>query len=368
MRMLRYVTPVLMLSSSLFADGGPKIGGLFRGELIYNNNRTREGAGVSSGSLATTSQQAYANFTASGSISDKIKYESEVQFINNGELSGNSLIGLPSNCMGSPIKTAQTTWWQSDMFSFGIGCSKVKSGGWDFANYNEATTLRAINPVINQTNKGDPTFSYVPNMKSYNPTLEVGFHMFGDLTLQLMNDVNPGNWQTKQQQTWNLEWKGDIVGIRPIVQYGAYDGGHSSHFDVGLMLDVAGFGITADYMMVAHSQKLPNSAGTGSTSKLDNGTRFSAQIDYEMKKMMTATLYYSNYKNKLHTADPGANSTAGTWDHEGQILSLAAAATSFSSNYSPYIALDMQTGKFLQGIDKKTKSDLIVRVGAAAHF
>jgi hypothetical protein len=257
------------------------------------------------------------------------------------------------------------------MFSVAFGCSKSKSGGWDFAHYNEASSIRLFNPA-NSTGGGNPAFSYVPGVASFNPSVELALHMFGDLTLQLTNDVTPGTggtgWNTRARQTWNLEWKGDIAGIRPIVQYGAYDEGHSSHFDLGLMVDIAGFDLTADYMMVANSRKTAKADGSGSKSKLDNGNRFSLKVSYEIKGMMKPTLYYSNYMNKLNTADPGANSAAATWDHEGQVLGVSVAATGLSANYSPYLAVDTQGGKFIVGTSKKTRSDLIVRIGALAHF
>ena len=84
MRMLRYVTPFLMLSTSLFAD--PKMGGMFRGELMYNGNQSAEALGAKSGSASTITQQAYANFTMKGDLSDKVKLDSEVQFIATGGL------------------------------------------------------------------------------------------------------------------------------------------------------------------------------------------------------------------------------------------------------------------------------------------
>jgi len=356
MRMLRYVTPVLMLSTSLFAGEGPKLGGLFRGEMIYNTNSTAEVAGAKSGSASSIAQQAYANITIKGDLSEKVKLDSEVQFIATGG-------GVPANCMKTPIRTAQATWWHSDVFSVAFGCSKSKSGGWDFANYNEASNIRPFNPA-NSANPGNPAFSYVPGVASFNPSLELALHMFGELTLQLMNDVTPGiggiGWNTRARQAWNLEWKGDVAGIRPIVQYGAYDDGHSSHLDLGLMLDISNFAVTVDYMMVANSRKTPKG--------IDNGNRFSLEVSYEMKGMMKPSLYFSNYKNKLKTGDIGANSGPGVWDHEGQVLGISVAATGISPNYSPYIALDTQGGKFIVGASKKTRSDLIARIGATARF
>jgi len=343
------------------------MGGLFRGELMYNNNRTSEvSATDKSGTKSFIGQQAFANLTASGSLSEKVKYDSEVQLIKAGG-------GVPANCMGSMVRTAQATWWHSDMFSVAIGCSKVKSGGWDFAMYNEAQTIRPFNPANSvSVHAGDPAFSYVPNMASFNPSIELGLHMFGDLTLQILNDTIGGtaaDWNTRTQQTWNLEWKGDIAGIRPIIQYGTYDSGHSSHFDVGLMLDIAGFGLTADYMSVSHSVKTAKTGG-GSESKINAGNRFSLEVSYAMKGMMTPSLYYSNYMNKPKV-DLKANTKPGTWDHEGQVIGVSVALNSISANYSPYVAIDMQSGKFIDPVGsstKKTKSDLIVRLGATAHF
>lgn len=366
MRMLRYVSPFLLLSTSVFAGEGPKMGGMFRGEFIYNSNQTAETLGAKSGSMTSMTQQAYANFTMKGDLSDKVKLDSEVQFIARGG-------GQPLNCMGTPMRTAQVTYWHSEMFSVAFGCAKAKSGGWDFAHYNEAVTIRPLNPA-NSSNFGNPAFSYVPGVASFNPSLELGLHMFGDFTLQLHNDTTPGTggtgWNTRARQTWNLEWRGDVMGVRPIVQYGAYDEGHSSHLNLGLMLDFSGFAFTVDYMMVANSRKLADTAGTKSVSKMDNGNRLSFEIGYEFKGMMKPTLYYSNYLNKVNstTGDAGANSAPATWDHEGQILSLSVAATGLSQRYSPYIAIDSQSGRFFVGTDKKTRSDLIVRIGTTANF
>lgn len=364
MRVLRYVTPFLMLSTSLFAGEGPKMGGLFRGEFNYNSNQSAEPLGAKSGSSSTMTQQAYANFIMKGDLSDKVKLDSEVQFIATGG-------ALPVQCMGTPIRTAQVTWWHSEMFSVAFGCAKSRSGGWDFASYNEASSIRAFNPA-NSISAGNPAFSYVPGEAAFNPAIELGLHMFGDLTLQIHNDGTPGTggtgWNTRKRQTWSVEWKGEMMGIHPLIQYGAYDDGHSNHFNVGLMLDFADVGFAIDYMMVANSEKIAD--GTKSKSKIDNGNRLSTEISYDVKGMMRPSLYYSNYLNKVNstTGDAGANAGPGVWNHEGQVISLSVAATGLSAHYSPYIAVDQQSGRFLVGANKKTRSDLIVRVGTTANF
>lgn len=379
MRMLRFVTPLLLVSaSSVFAgEAQVKMGGLFRGEFMYNDNKTMEDtsvAAVRTGQKTAHTQQAFMNFTVAGSLSEKVKFDSELSFIKKGG-------GQPANCMNSVVKTAQATWWHGDMLSVGLGCSKHKSGGWDFGMYNEASSIRAVNPANNLNTigtSGDTTLSYIPGFRAYNPSIEIGVHMFGDLTLQILTDDVAGNWNNSEgtnraRQTWNLEWKGDIAGIRPLVQYGMYDDAHSYHFDIGLMLDVAGFGLTADYMMVSHGFKMAKSDNSKSENKSDTGNRFSLEVSYAMKGMMTPSLYFSSYTNTLRkhstVTDNKANTTFGQWDNNGQVIGLALAVNSLSANYSPYIAIDMISGKFLNSLgEKKTRSDLGVRLGATAHF
>ena len=266
-------------------------------------------------------------------------------------------------------------WSATDIFSVGIGCSKMKSGGWDFANYNEAQTIHLFNPA-NATvagQAGNSTFAYVPGFKSFNPSIELGLHLIGEFTLQILNDSTPGlgggtGWNKRVQQTWGLEWRGEFAGIHPIVQYGSYDDGHSSHFDLGLMMNVAGLGITVDYMMVSNSEKVTATGSTKPKSKTDNSNRFSFELSYMIKNMITPSLYYSYYMNKLNSKDPGANSAIGVWDHEGQVWGLAVAANNVHANFSPYIAIDSQGGRFIEGGKKKTKSDFVARIGATAKF
>jgi len=363
--MLRYVSPILLLSTSLFAEG-PKMGGLFRGELVYNNNKTTEAPGVASGSNATMGQQAYASFTVAGPISNKVKLDSEVQFIGTGG-------GLASHCMLSPIRQALVTWWHSDAFSVAFGCAKQRSGGWDFSNFNEAQSIRPFNPANAANNgAGMQSFSYAPGIRAFNPSIELGLHMLGDLTLQLFNDVNTGTspaatWTTKQQQTWNLEWRGEMFGIRPIVQYGQYDSGHSSHFDLGLNLDVAGFMFTVDYMMVSNSRK----GAPGTKADVSTSNRLSVEVSYDVKGMMTPMIYFSNYTAKIKPTDIAGNSAPGVWDHQGQVIGVSVAATGLSANFSPYLAVDTQSARFFTvagGTTKKTQSDMIVRLGTTARF
>lgn len=358
MKMLRYVSPALLLSTNLMAGESVKIGGQFRGELMHNTNKSAEAAGAASGSKEATGQQAFVSFSAMAHLSDKAKFESELQFLNGG--------GSVANCAGSLVRTGKVTWWHQDFLSVAIGCSQAKSGGWDFATYNSSQSIRAFNPA-NSVKPGDTTFSYVPNIKAFNPSIEVGLHMFGDLTLQLMDDVanTASGWNTKTTQTWNVEWKGDLFGIQPILQYGMYDAGHSHHYDIGLMLDVSNLSLKVDYMSVGHSVKTAKTA-TKSESKMNQSNRMSVELAYNMMGW-TPSLYYSNYMNKPKT-DPKANSAAGTWDHDGQVLTVAVATSLLGANFSPYVAFDWQSGKFKEGTDNKTKSDTIIRIGGVAHF
>ena len=119
--------------------------------------------------------------------------------------------------------------------------------------------------------------------------------------------------------------------------------------------------------MLSDSQKTPKADASGSTSKLNKSTRYSFEVSYDVNGIKPS-FYYSSYLNKVNANDPGANSTPGTWDHEGQVLSLSIAATGISSNYSPYVAFDTQSGTFLVGGAKKTRTDMIARVGATARF
>lgn len=383
--MLRYVTP-LVLSTSLYAGhgGAPELGGYFKGELRYSENKILEDTLTrKSGSQQSFDQQAYANFTIHGKLRSDVMYEADFQAIatrNHEAVSGTAAAtggasGMGNHCMGTPLRTAKATWMHGDMFSVAVGCSKHFSGGHDFANFNEAKTIRAYN----RANGNSPSlvnqhsFSYVPNFRAFNPSIELGFHMFGDFKLQILDDVHTGNgamWETKRQQTWNLQWSGNFMGIKPIAQYGVYDAGHSNHWNIGLMADVAGFGITLDYMAVANSRKVSKTT-TEAESKMDNSSRFSVELAYDVMGMWMPKLYYSMYDFKRESADAKSNiaSTPATWNDNGQVLGLSVAWTAMDG-FTPYLALDNHSGKFFQsdGTTEKNRSDLVVRLGATTHF
>ncbi len=216
----------------------------------------------------------------------------------------------------------------------------------------------------------------------YNPAIDLSLHMLGDLTVRIQNDVmvnNPGytptlytpQWQGKTAQTWGVEWKGDIAGVKPLLQYFSFDQGHSWSFDVGLMLSIAGLGVTADWMTMAESQKVIVAGHTNVSSKINNSNRYSLEVNYVVPNIVTPYVYWSNYKNKPWSNDPGANSAPGKWDHDGQVISIGVIANGISPNFMPYLAFDMQSGKFIDTAPAKTqstKTDFIIRLGATAHF
>lgn len=358
MRMLRYISPVLMLSTSLLAAEGPKageslkIGALLRGELVYNNNKTAEALGVKKGSLTVFGQSAIVALTAKADINESLKFDSEAQF---SQMGG----GLPTFCAGSPVKTAFATWSTGEVFFASMGCKKTKQGGWDFFQYDEAQSYRPLSP--------NPYGPYAP----YNPSLELGTRVFGELTLQVLNDTRPpeANWNTKVQQAWNLEWTANLGGLKPLLQYGMYDDGHSYHFDAGLAGDLESLNFAIDYMFISKSNKIPKSSGDGFTSKSDSSNRISLQVSYKTPDF-TPYFYMSmfTYKPKV-SADLGANSTPGKWDNNGSVYSIGTTYNGLGNNFSPYLAVDVQAGKFLDpNPEKKTKSDFIARIGCLAHF
>ncbi len=361
MRMLRYLSPVLMLSSNLMAAEMPKLGGLFKGELVKNDNKTMEASDTKSGSLSSLSQRAFLDMTVAGSLSETVKFDSQVTFINGGEGA--------NFCQGTPVKKANGTWWANSAFSVTIGCSKDRVGGWDFANYEEAATIRPALPM---------KISYGPNSSMYNPAIDLSLHMFGDLTLRLQDDVEADNNNTtrwnasgEEQQTWGIEWTGEFAGIKPILQYASFDAGHSSTFDVGFSVMASGLNLTFDWMSLNKGNKVASDDGLKSKNKVDKSTRMSLEATYALP-MVTPYLYWSNFKNKLWEKDPGANSKQGTWDHEGQVISLGVMANNVSANFTPYLAVDMQGGKFANNAAdataKASKTDLVVRLGATGHF
>ncbi len=358
MRMLRYISPLLMLSTSIIAAESPKnneglkVGAFLRGELLYNNNKTSEAQGTKKGSLTLFGQSAIVAFTAKADINDNLKFDSEAQL---SQIGG----GMPVFCSGSPIKTAYATWSSGDMFFASMGCKKTKQGGWDFFQFKEAQSYRPNSP-----NQYGP---YAP----YNPSMELGTRVFGELTLQVLNDTRPpeANWNTKVQQAWNLEWTANLGGLKPLLQYGWYDDSHSYHFDGGLAADLENLNLAIDYMIISKSNKIPKSTGDDFTSKSDPSGRFSMHVSYRMPDF-TPYAYASVFTNKPKaTADLGANTGPGKWDHNGSVYSVGATYTGLGDNFSPYLAFDTQVGKFLDpNPDKKMKYDFIARLGCLAHF
>ncbi|MBI2602902.1 MAG: porin [Deltaproteobacteria bacterium] len=350
MRILRYVTPVLFVSSPLFAAGmeksgeGAHVGASLRAELQYDNG---EGNKVEGTDASVTQQQGVrANLLLSGDVNDKVSYKAEYMFIPD------------TYCLGTNVKWAAATFKPVDMFSVRLGCQKVREGGWDAYNYIDTTSIRGKIDYsgLNTGNKNVPHALYTP-------AIELGFHMFGDLTLQIVDDVQyVGGWNQKAKQTVNLEWRGDFAGIKPVVQYGLYDAEKSWHMDVGLMAEIENLGLTVDYGMITDSNKV--------AKKEDKLNRFSLELNY-MVAHFKPFVYYTMFEEQQDTPDVKTNTGAVQalgFDDNGSLISFGSSFHHFGDNYAPYLAVDIASGKFKEGTDEKTKNNLMLRVGVTAQL
>lgn len=371
-----------MLACSLAnAEGGnPKFGFQYRAGYTYNDHGIDDYKANADDPSATSSiDLEFVRLWASGEAAKDVNYD------------------LSYNLKTNMLNLAYAKWKQSDMVSLSIGQDKVNQGGYD-TKYTTYNTLLG-NEYDNQKAFAD-----------YSPMVEVHLALAGQLTIQLLNDVqassttttttttDPDTGEEKTTTTTiaesgtkntkakgpaaTIEWQGDFSGWKPLVQIGSYDLNHSHYFALGVDGSVAGLRLILDVVSDMRTYFARDAAGalTGEDAT-DNMMAYNFTAAYAVGGF-TPWLEVHSYKNKQgdnkkiprEDADGNEMRTAGSsadWADNAMSYGIGAACNHFGEGYEPYLMVINETGKFMDskgGTGTENLSNLQVKVGVAGKF
>lgn len=380
MRMFGFLSS-LLLASSVSLAGGATVGGSFKGEFNFDDQK---GNAYNSAKVDSTMNYNAWLYPTVKYNHGPLSFETELVLLHSGNFSGNDeQTCLPDRNGIIPqtlVRTASLALDVGNGLSVSGGCQRSLHGGYAHATMHNARNTHGLTPTaIN---------SFIGNFnKSFQ--LNYGHAKFGTLSVQLRGDDNTSNvHQDKQTFTPSFQWQGNFSGFEPLVQFGMWDKNKSNYWSVSLKnenLAESGLAIGFDYAM--YSQKL--------ASETNAHTLYHVGLHYENKKALgefVPWLYYGAYDNKQGGTDAKANTytVAVAADPTATPPVSAVAATDFSKNTSftdnsqtisfgvdmkhrdnfmHYLAVDMTSGDFQSSTGKKEKlSDMRVRIGATASF
>jgi hypothetical protein len=226
------------------------------------------------------------------------------------------------------------------------------------------------------------TSSWKP-FSSYQPVIEVGAKVAGEISLQLTDDiVSAGDedgdgtqddaiWNTENMQPgWVLAYKGDFNGIKPLLEYGNYDLGHSNFITLGVAVQMMGIDTAIDYTMDNRSSKTPD--GDKSKDEVQKISSMVLDLGYEVKGVVKPFFVFSTADIKQSPDDVKGNAAGSTDFGDNQTtMTLGTHILSFGEATQPYISYSSESGDFIDPADAdktESKSRTKIRLGLAAKI
>jgi hypothetical protein len=335
-----------------------KLGGEFRGELIYDDNGLMKTKG-NDPDATTDIQVTAANVTLDGKINPDTDYSFEFNLLGNGK----------------PLTYGYGTHWFSKTIGFSIGRQKVLQGGFD---------------NIDGDYDGHVIGAYASNLVFSEFADMIGFHVKagGDITVQILDDVQ-GDWNTKAKQTFVLGWRGEFGPIMPMVNIGSYDNNKSNWFDIGVKTKMNALTASLDIYMNSMSNKYADPADAKKNKDIkDTASAYTLKVAYEIKGTATPWFYFSTYDTKegtdsniaarkeerkvnSMTTDASTGATTYNWDDNGMTWGLGANLHMMGKGWSPFIAILSHSGKWADPADatkEETKSNMMIKLGALGEI
>lgn len=331
-----------------------KLGGEFRAELNYDDHGFEKVDGGPTPDATTTIQLQRVALKLHGNINSNTEYGFRFNLL---------------NPVGGPVDYGYGTHWFSKTVGFSIGRMKVLQGGWD-------TWLGDYTAHAGGVYFDNLAFSEFEDMIALN--LKVA----GDVRLQLLNDKVVGTdadaqWNKTAHPTWVVGWMGEFGPIKPLVNIGSYDNNKSRWIDVGVATTMAGLNASLDIYSKNQVDKGTDTAGK--TKEFANeGMGLTLNLAYEIKGTATPFLYFSSWDNKqaedsaTGRKDSKVNTTNADgsfeWDDNGQTIAVGSNFHMMGKGWTPYAAIVSQSGKFMEGTEEKTKSNMWVKLGVLGEI
>jgi hypothetical protein len=341
-----------------------KLGGEFRSELLYDNNKLTE----------TEAHKA------------KSSTDIEVQNVNiklNGMYNNDTEYSFRFNLWdplqkGGPLDYGYGTYWFNPMVGYSMGKMRVLQGGWD--NIDSSYRDHVIGVYAQNLVFGEYENMFALHIKAA-----------GLISFQVLNDVvrdgaNGDRWNTTVHPTWVLGWMGEFGPVKPLIDFGSYDNNKSRWIDVGIKTDMAGLDATLDYYNQNNVHRVFKTDGKA-TGEADVATSITLKVAYEVKNVVTPWIYFSTYENKQaddknlatpladhkfnsQTKDATGNVTYN-FDDNGMVYGVGVNIDGLGKGWTPYVALTSTAGKFeseTKAGETKTKSDMQVKIGVLGEI
>lgn len=326
-----------------------KLGGEFRAELNYDDHGYEKVDGGESPDATTSIQLQRVAIKLHGNINKDTEYGFRFNLL---------------NPVTTPVDYGYGTHWFTKSMGFSIGKMKVLQGGFD--NWTGDYTAHA-------------TGVYAENLAfaEYEEMIAMHLKMAGDIRVQLLNDKVIGTdadaqWNKNTHPTWVVGWMGEFGPIKPMVNIGSYDNNKSRWIDIGVATEMSGLAASLDIYSKNHVNKSADSAGK-TKEVADDGMGLTLNVGYEIKGTATPFFYFSSWDNKQGTNDAtGAedvkvNTTNADgsmeWNDNGQTIAVGSNFHMMGEGWTPFAAIVTQSGKFMEGTEEKTKSNMWVRLG-----
>jgi hypothetical protein len=340
-------------------DGaGPKISSEVRASVKYNNHGLEKVQGGHDPMATTTMSLERVKLQLKGQLDSETDYRLRLS-VDKGALD-----------------YAYGTWWVSKMFGIRVGQDKVQQGGI----YNMTNGLYDLSRPVYDLNK--------PFDATTVPMVDFELKAGGDISLQFFDDKSKYNqWHDageEQQPATAIAYSGNMNGIKPRVQVGAFDNNHSHWTSVGCGFDVAGADGYVNYIWDHRSHK-DSTAADKPKDKYDVLSSIELDTKYKVSKAIEPFLHFSMFNRKQEGTDLKVNTSAvadgkvqRSWNDNGMLVGIGSFFHA-TEHAAPFVAIERLSGDFqklenvadtvvLNAAEKESRVEVTGRVGLAAEF
>lgn len=263
-----------------------------------------------------------------------------------------------------------------------FGKQKTRVFGWEYRLSNPLT-------IFKSHGMGTSPFAYDDMVAFENK------YSWGSVTLQLVEDKapdlasnpkiaantgatsgwtndNPAGAVVTKQPAVFLEYIGAFGPIKPLLQAGMYDMGHSSIYAAGLLFEAADFAADVDYTIHNIGAKGVKTGVTKEENLISTSTTIALNMSYRMGDYKPF-LHYSMYDMEEFTnsgqAKSSVNSAITDFDDNASLAGLGLEFVQNGDAFRPYVALMMESGKFpaVAGGDKSMSRNQVL-AGVRGQF
>lgn len=338
------------------------IGAQYKVELIYHDHGLQK-EGDEEQEPTSRLETSAANMFISGKVNKNTKFYFRTRLIDSEQ---EKLTQKESLVEGYVVQEI------SKSFHLALGKMRVRQGGFDNWNHDFHSHVQGH-------------YVYSLPFEKFEQAVELRFHSFGDLVLQVLNDItkdNGGQWNENSHPTYIMGWRGQFGNIVPGLNIGAWDNQKSYFVDFGIDSRTGRFRLVLDYSYFSFANK----GYENGDAKLmaDVATSATLSLKYTVPNTISGFIYYSGFEKRqnqeFHGEDLEVNNTSdklktphgevtvverSLWDDNGKIFAVGSEVEIFDHGFIPYWVIQQSSGDFLDEnqTDKVTKTEVRIKIG-----